>query len=97
MNSEELIGVYISESERNREVTKEYINTLDRAFKKFFIISICSLATIIIIVASFLFYLYQYDFSTEVTTTVEQDATDGGNANFINGDGDINNGQAKSN
>lgn len=44
-----------------------------------------------------LLYLYQYDFSTEVTTTVEQDAGDGGNANYINGDGDIVNGKTNGN
>lgn len=44
-----------------------------------------------------LIYLYQYDFNTTVTTTttVEQDTKNGGNANFIGGDGDITNGKTE--
>ena len=39
-------------------------------------------------------YINQYDFSSE-TVTVEQDSTDGGNANYIAGNGDIANGETE--
>lgn len=41
-------------------------------------------------------YINQYDFSSE-TITVEQDGGDGGNANYIGGDGEIANGEADGN
>lgn len=44
----------------------------------------------------FVWYLQLYDFSSE-TYTVEQDSTDGGNANYIGGNGDITNGETEGN
>jgi hypothetical protein len=57
--------------------------------------------SIILIFASHAIWLYawcQYDYSSEDTvTTVEQDAQDGGDANYIGHNGDINNGLPENN
>lgn len=42
-------------------------------------------------IGTFVWYLYQYDFSS-----YDVDSQDGGNANFIGNDGDITNGESKS-
>lgn len=56
--------------------------------------------SIILIFASNAIWLYawcQYDYSgEEAVTTVEQDAQDGGDTNYIGHNGDINNGLSKS-
>lgn len=55
------------------------------------------LTLIVLLFASnivWIWYINQYDFSSE-TITVEQDSTDGGNANYIGGNGDIANGEAE--
>lgn len=74
--------VYESESAKSERTIKRLIIAL--------------IISIILIFASNAFWLYawsQYDYSSEETvTTVEQDAKDGGNANFIGKDGNINNG-----
>lgn len=63
--------------------------------KRSFIIIIILIAVLVFTNVSWLVYLYQYDFET-TTTTVKQDTQDGGNANYINGNGDIDNGEARS-
>ena len=46
-------------------------------------------------IGGFIWYLNQYDFSAEIYD-VQQDASDGGDVNYIGNDGDILNGEAKS-
>ena len=87
----EIIDNYRLESQR-------CIDHLVKTNFRYFIFSMASIVSMLIMTAMFLFYLYQYDFSVETTTTmesvtVEQDTTDGGNANYISGDGDITNGE----
>jgi hypothetical protein len=57
--------------------------------------------SVILMFATNALWLYawcQYDYSSEQSTvTVEQDAKDGGNANYIGNDGDIANGVSESN
>lgn len=85
--------------ENYRIESKRCIDHVVKTNFRYFIFSMASIISMLIMTAMFLFYLYQYDFSVETTTTsesvtVEQEASYGGNANFIKGDGDITNGKA---
>ena len=75
-----------TENEENfaLQLLKDYSKQAHRWFVAFIIVVACWLATI----GGFIWYLNQYDFSgTEII--VEQDATDGGDTNYIGNDGDI--------
>ena len=65
-------------------------------YRKIQIITICTLIVAIVFIfasnATWLYAWLQYDYSSE-EIVIEQDATDGGNANYIGNDGDIVNGQ----
>lgn len=55
---------------------------------RWFIIALVILGMWLATIGGFIWYLNQYDFSgTEII--VEQDATDGGDTNYIGNDGDI--------
>lgn len=82
------------------ESLKLHSETVNRIFKLVIVITVCFCVTLSIIVGTFLIYLYQYDYSGEVTTTtttVEQDTSDGGDANYVGRDGSINYGETGSN
>jgi hypothetical protein len=70
----------------------------ERTIKK---LTIALVISIILMFATNAIWLYawcQYDYSSDETvTTVEQDSKDGGNANYIGKNGDINNGLSESN
>ena len=61
---------------------------------------IAIIVTVILMFASNMAWLYawqSYDYESEETVvSVDQDTKDGGNANFIGNNGDINNGKASS-
>ena len=85
--------------ENNFKETQKCIDHLVRITKWLVILSVVSILSVVAVHGMTLLYLYQYDFSVETTTTtetvtLEQDASDGGNTNYINGDGDITNGEA---
>ena len=61
---------------------------------RWYIIAIVILSMWLATIGGFVYYLSLYDFSSE-TITVEQDSTDGGNANYIGGNGDIANGETE--
>lgn len=83
--------------ENYRAESKRCIDHIVKTNFRYFIFSMTSLISIVIMAAMFLFYLYQYDFSVETTTkTVEQSTDGGGDANYIGRDGDITNGKAES-
>lgn len=68
----------------------------ERHIKRLWIALIVAVAMIFASNAIWLYAWMQYDYSGE-EIIVEQDATDGGNANYIGDDGDINNGVSKDN
>ena len=68
----------------------------ERQIKRLGIALIVAVAMIFASNAIWLYAWMQYDYSGE-EIIVEQDATDGGNANYIGDDGDINNGVSKDN
>ena len=68
----------------------------ERHIKRLWIALIVAVAMIFASNAIWLYAWMQYDYSGE-KIIVEQDATDGGNANYIGDDGDINNGVSKDN
>lgn len=74
------------------ELLKGYSMQAKRRFVACMVILSMWLATI----AGFIWYLNQYDFES-YETTVEQDASDGGDANYIGNDGDIINGIPENN
>lgn len=93
-------------SNNSEKVSELLLDATDKSQRRYesiikkLIIALCIAIGCLVIEHGFtLLYLYQYDFSGEVTTTttVEQDAWDGGNANYIGGNGDITNGKAESN
>ena len=61
---------------------------------RWFIIALVVLCMWLTTIGVFVWYLNQYDFSSE-TVTVEQDTAEGGNANYIGGNGDIANGETE--
>lgn len=68
----------------------------ERQIKRLWIALIVAIAMIFASNAIWLYAWMQYDYSSE-EIIVEQDATDGGNANYIGDDGDINNGVSEDN
>lgn len=88
--------------ENYRLESRRCIDHIIKTNFRYFIFSMASIVSMLIMTAMFLFYLYQYDFSVETTATtetitVEQEASYKGNANYINGDGDITNGETSGN
>ena len=68
---------------------------LERMVKRLWIALIICIALIFASNAAWLYCWMQYDYSgTSEEIIVEQDAQDGGNANYIGNDGDIVNGKA---
>ena len=63
----------------------------ERQIKRLWIALIVSVCLLFASNATWLYAWLQYDYSSE-ETIVEQDAKDGGNANYIGNDGDILNG-----
>ena len=64
--------------------------------KRWFAISLVILTMWLTTIGAFVWYLNQYDFEG-VEMQIEQDATDGGNANYIGNDGEIANGLSENN
>lgn len=72
----------------------------NRTIKRLWILLIIAWAAVLLVVGVFTYERLQYDYVGETTTKsvmVEQDAKDGGNANYIGNDGVINNGVSKGN
>ena len=60
---------------------------------------IAIIVTVILMFASNMAWLYawqSYDYESEEIVTVQQDTKDGGNANYVGGNGEISNGTPKS-
>lgn len=69
----------------------------ERTVKRFIIVIIIMSILLFAESAFNMWCWYQYDYSGEETvTTVEQDAQDGGDTNYIGHNGDINNGLSES-
>ena len=68
---------------------------MERQIKRLWIALIVSVALLFASSAMFTYAWLQYDYSSE-EIIVEQDAQDGGNANYIGNDGDIVNGLPES-
>lgn len=68
---------------------------MERHIKRLWIALIISIAMLFTSSAIFTYAWLQYDYSSE-EIVVEQDAQDGGNANYIGNDGDIVNGLPES-
>ena len=67
---------------------------VDRITKRYIIALIICILLLVVSNGAWLYAWMQYDYVSE---TVEVDSDDGGNANYIGHDGDINNGESESN
>lgn len=89
----------LEEYRREADIKGKYTNKVTMMLIIALIVSIVGLVVCDITIykthKATLDYLQLYDFETTVTTTVEQDTLDGGNANYIGGDGEITNGEAE--
>ena len=80
-------------------VHESTVARMERIIKRQWIALIVSLCLIFACNAAWLYSWCQYDYSGKTYTEeiiVEQDAADGGNANYVGNDGDIINGVSKS-
>ena len=68
---------------------------MERQIKRMWIALIVAIVFIFASIATFTYAWLQYDYSSE-EIVVEQDAQDGGNANYVGNDGDIVNGLPES-
>ena len=85
-NSTESVPYIVHESSMAR---------MERQIKRLWIAVIVAVCLLFASNAAWLFCLMQYDYSSD-EIVVEQDAQDGGNANYIGNDGDIVNGLPES-
>jgi hypothetical protein len=101
MDEKEILIRYIEALEKGREIEKEFIKCFEKSHRRNFFITMASMILFFFTICAFLIYLYQYDFSADVTTTetttIEQDSGEGGSANYIEGGGTIINGETKDN
>lgn len=84
-------------SNRNEEPKSDawfMITELGKQNKRIFTALIAVIVLWFSTIGGFVWYLNQYDFSTEIYD-VQQDASDGGDVNYIGNDGDIVNGETK--
>lgn len=82
--------------EKTDSFAMELLKGYSAQAKRWFIACLVILSMWLATIGGFVWYLYQYDFES-YETIVEQDASDGGDTNYIGKDGDIYNGVSKSN